>query len=70
MAYLDPAAGRSREGRQTTAVTNAGAATASAAAGATPTKAEYDALLADANALRTKLNALLAAMRASGQLAP
>ncbi|MDX3294614.1 hypothetical protein PV569_12950 [Streptomyces scabiei] len=69
MAYLNPAAGASREGTQTAAVTNAAAATASAAAGATPTKAEFDALLADNNALRTKLNALLAAMRASGQMA-
>ncbi|MFJ1657164.1 hypothetical protein [Streptomyces anthocyanicus] len=69
MAYLDPAAGRAREGKQTAAVTNAAAATATAAAGATPTKAEYDALLADVNALRTKYNALLAAMRASGQMA-
>ncbi|WP_030991798.1 hypothetical protein [Streptomyces sp. NRRL S-1813] len=70
MPYLNPAAGAAREGRQTTAVANAAAATAAAAAGATPTKAEYDALLADVNALRTKVNALLAAMRTSGQLAP
>lgn len=70
MPYLKPAAGKAREGRQTAAVTNAAAATAAAAVGATPTKAEYDALLADTNALRTKLNALLAAMRTSGQLAP
>jgi hypothetical protein len=69
MAYLNPGAGASREGKQTAAVTNAAAATAAAAAGATPTKAEFDALLADVNALRTKLNALLAAMRTSGQLA-
>ena len=70
MAYLNAAAGAAREGKQTAAVTNAAAVTAAAAAGATPTKAEYDALLADVNALRTKLNALLAAMRTSGQLAP
>lgn len=69
MAYLNAGAGAAREGRQTAAVTNAPAATASAAAGATPTKAEYDALLADVNALRTKLNSLLAAMRTSGQMA-
>lgn len=68
MAYLNAAEGKAREGKQTAAVTNAAAATAAAAAGATPTKAEYDALLADCNALRTKLNALLAAMRTSGQL--
>lgn len=69
MAYLNAAAGAAREGKQTAAVTNAAAATAAAAVAA-PTKAEYDALLADVNALRTKLNALLAAMRTSGQLAP
>lgn len=70
MAYLNAAAGAAREGKQTAAVANAAAATAAAAAGATPTKAEFDALLVDTNALRTKLNALLAAMRTSGQLAP
>ncbi|GAQ64056.1 MULTISPECIES: hypothetical protein [Streptomyces] len=70
MAYLDPSGGKAREGKQTAAVANAGAATAAAAAGANPTKAEFDALLTDVNALRTKINALLAAMRTSGQLAP
>lgn len=69
MVYLDPAAGASREGGQATAVANAPAATAAAAAGATPTKAEYDALLADVNAIRTTTNALLASLRASGLLA-
>lgn len=70
MAYLDPVAGKAREGKPAAAVTNAAAATAVAAVGATPTKAEHDALLADTNALRTKLNALLASMRTAGQLAP
>lgn len=69
MAYLNAAAGAAREGRQTAAVADAGAATSVVAAGATPTKAEYDALRADYLALRTKVNALLAAMRTSGQLA-
>ncbi|GAA0637275.1 hypothetical protein GCM10009535_12010 [Streptomyces thermocarboxydovorans] len=69
MAYLNPGAGAAREGKQTAAVPNAAAATAEPAEGSTPTKAEYDALLDDVNALRTKLNALLTAMRASGQLA-
>jgi len=49
-------------------VTDAGALTAAAAAGANPTKAEFDALLADVTALRTKVNALLAALRAGGVL--
>lgn len=70
MAYLNPGAGAAREARRTAAVTDAAAATAAAAAGATPTKAEFDALLADCNALRTKLNSLLAAMRTAGQIAP
>lgn len=70
MPYLDPKAGLAREGKQAAAVTNAAAATAAAAAAATPTKAEYDALLADTNALRSKFNALLGVLRASGQMAP
>lgn len=70
MTYLNPSAGAAREGKQVAAVTNAAAATAVAAAGATPTKAEFDALLADCNALRTKLNALLAALRTAGVMAP
>lgn len=69
MAYLDPAGGKAREGKQTAAVADAAAATSVVAAGATPTKAEYDALRADYLALRTKVNALLGAMRTSGQLA-
>jgi hypothetical protein len=69
MPYLDPAAGAAREGKQTAATTDVGAVTSVVAAGANPTKAEYDALRVDALATRTKLNALLAAMRASGQLA-
>lgn len=70
MAYLDAGAGAAREGKRTAAVADAVAATSVVAAGATPTKAEYDALRADYLALRTKVNSLLAAMRASGQLAP
>ncbi|MEV7867478.1 hypothetical protein AB0P17_15555 [Streptomyces sp. NPDC088124] len=70
MPYLHPVAGKAREGKPAAAVTNATAATAAAAAGATPTKAEYDALLADTNALRTKLNALLTSLRTGGVIAP
>jgi hypothetical protein len=69
MAYLDPAAGRAREGKQAAAVTNAAAAAPPAAPRATPPQPACDALLADVNALRTKYNALLAALRASGQMA-
>ncbi|WP_031095498.1 hypothetical protein [Streptomyces sp. NRRL S-15] len=69
MAYLNAGAGAAREGKQTAAVADAAAVTSVVAAGATPTKAEYDALRADVLALRTKVNSLLAAMRTSGQLA-
>lgn len=54
---------------QTAAQADVGAVTSVVAAGANPTKAEYDALRADALATRTVLNALLAKMRTSGQLA-
>lgn len=70
MTYLNPTAAAARRARQTAAVADAAAITSVAAAGANPTKAEYDALRNDVIALRTKLNALLAAMRTSGQLAP
>ncbi|MEV7364252.1 hypothetical protein ACWENS_10695 [Streptomyces sp. NPDC004532] len=70
MAYLDPAGGKAREGKQAAAVPDATAATSAAAAGSTPTKAEYDALRTDYLALRTKVNALLAALRTAGLLAP
>lgn len=47
-----------------------GAVTSTVAAGATPTKAEFDALRVDALAVRTVLNDLLAKMRTANQLAP
>lgn len=56
-----------RGAKKAAAVTNAGNATAVAAVAA-PTKAEYDALLADVNALRTTLNAFLTATRNAGQI--
>ncbi len=70
MAYLDPSEGAARQQKQVAAVTDAAALTSVVAAGATPTKAEYDALRVDVTNLRTKVNALLAAMRTAGQLAP
>lgn len=45
-----------------TSVSAAAALTAVVAAGATPTKAEYDALLADVTAVRSALNALVTAL--------
>lgn len=45
------------------AVANPAAITSVVAAGASPTKAEYDALRADVIALRTTVQALLTALR-------
>jgi hypothetical protein len=69
VAYLDPAEGKAREGKQASAVANAGAITSVVAAGANPTKAEYDALRADVVALHSKVNALLGALRTAGIIA-
>lgn len=69
MAYLDPAAGRAREGRQGAAQADVGALTSAVAAGANPTKAEYDKTVADLATLRTAHNALLAKLRAAGVIA-
>jgi hypothetical protein len=52
------------------AVADQVALTAAAAAGANPTKAEFDKVVADAVAARTTLNALLARLRTAGLLAP
>jgi hypothetical protein len=50
---------------------DAGVLTSAAATGGdAPTEAEYNALRTDVSNLRTKLNALLGAMRAAGVLAP
>lgn len=70
MAYLNPGAGAAREGKQTAASADAAALTAAAAAGATPTKAEFDKVVVDLGVLRTALNDLKAKLRTSGQLAP
>lgn len=70
MAYLDPARGGARGAKQAAAVANAAALTSVVAAGAAPTKAEYDALRADVAALQSKLNALLGALRTAGVVAP
>lgn len=52
--------------RQAAAQADVGAVTSVVAAGAAPTKAEYDALRVDALATRTVLNALLAKLRTAG----
>lgn len=63
MAYLDPEAGAMREGIQAATVAALGAATSTVAAGATPTKAEFDALRVDVLANRTKINDILTALK-------
>ena len=69
MAYLHPTQAAKRSGAQGDAVADAAALTSVVAAGAAPTKAEYDALRVDVAALRTKLNALLAELRQAGAVA-
>lgn len=54
---------------QAAAQADVGAVTSVVAAGATPTKAEYDALRVDALATRTVLNSLLAKLRTAGIIA-
>jgi hypothetical protein len=70
MGYLNPQAGKLREGKQATTVADAPAVTTTAAAGATPTKAEFDKVVTDLAALRTAHNNLLASLRAAGLIAP
>lgn len=52
------------------AQTDLAALTSAAAAGATPTKAEFDKVVVDLAAARTVINSLLAKMRTANQLAP
>ncbi|MFE3853434.1 hypothetical protein ACFXPN_20140 [Streptomyces griseorubiginosus] len=70
MAYLDPAAGKAREGKQAAAQADMAAVTTTAAAGANPTKAEFDKVVTDLAAARTTINGLLAKLRTAGLLAP
>ncbi|MFF6985601.1 hypothetical protein [Streptomyces sp. NPDC010273] len=70
MAYLDPAAGRAREGKQAAAQADLAAVTTTAAAGANPTKAEFDKVVTDLTAARTTINGLLAKLRSAGLIAP
>lgn len=70
MAYLNPGAGAAREGKQAAASANAAAMTTAVAAGANPTKAEFDKVVTDLGVLRTAHNDLLTKLRAAGILAP
>ncbi|MFJ4322248.1 hypothetical protein ACIP3A_03880 [Streptomyces tricolor] len=70
MAYLNPAAGAAREGERAAAQADMPAVTTTAAAGANPTKAEFDKVVTDLANARTTINGLLAKLRAAGLLAP
>ncbi|MCC9154901.1 hypothetical protein LZP81_30820 [Streptomyces parvulus] len=69
MAYVNPAAGRAREGKQAAAQSDMVAVTTTAAAGANPTKAEFDKVVTDLAAARTTINGLLAKLRSAGIIA-
>jgi hypothetical protein len=68
MPYADAREGALRGGRQSTAVSDVAALTGAASVAA-PTKAEFDAVVADCATLRTKVNALLTALRNAGFVA-
>jgi len=70
MAYLNPAAGAAREGKQAAAQADMAAVTTTAAAGANPTKAEFDKVVTDLTNARTTINGLMAKLRTAGLLAP
>jgi hypothetical protein len=70
MAYLVPSEGKAREGKQAAAQTDMAALTSAAAAGATPTKAEFDKVVVDLAAARAVINGLLAKLRTAGLIAP
>ena len=70
MAYLHPTAVARHYGAQGAAVADAGALTSAAITGGdAPTEGEHNQVQADVAALRTKLNALLAQLRAAGVIA-
>ncbi|MFJ3794940.1 hypothetical protein ACIPSJ_01490 [Streptomyces sp. NPDC090088] len=70
MPYLIPAEGKAREGKQAAAQADMAAVTTTAAAGANPTKAEFDKVVTDLTAARTTINGLLAKLRSAGLIAP
>lgn len=70
-SYTLPAASASALGgvKLATAVADVAATDATNATGETPTAAEFQAVVTELNETKQKLNALLAALRASGALA-
>lgn len=55
--------------KKSSAVSAVASANATAAAGSAPTKAEFDAVVALANELKTQVNDLIAKAKAAGQMA-
>lgn len=72
MAYANPEEGAFREAaKAAAAIADLGALTsAQLTGGESPTEAEHNALQTDVAAIRTKVNALLAALRTAGSLTP
>lgn len=69
MGYLIPGEGKAREGKQAAAQADLAAVTTTVAAGANPTKAEFDKVATDLAASRAVINGLLAKLRAAGVIA-
>lgn len=58
-----------RDASQAAVQANTGALTSAAAVGSTPTKAEFDKVVADLATIRTDHNALLAKLKTAGIMA-
>lgn len=70
MAKIHAAKGALRSASQSVTVAAPAALTGAAAAGANPTKAEYDKTVADVVALRSTVAALLTALKNAGIVSP
>lgn len=68
-AFYDATGAALNVPKKGTAIADNGTFTSAVAAGSAPTKAEFDALRADALALRTTVNDLLAVLRTAGVIA-
>ena len=69
MGNLNPGRAALNRAKQSAVQADTAALTSAAAAGSTPTKAEFDKVVADLATIRTAQNALLAKLRTAGILA-
>lgn len=69
MPNLEPGHAALRDASQVAVQADTAALTSAAAVGATPTKAEFDKVVADLATIRTAQNALLTKLKASGVMA-